>query len=455
VSSNLTPSASSTSAGIHQHPLHHHLASEMSAVFSSYASLASVDMRSRSDINVGVWVGDENTALARQINKLSALGVTRATKPGRHSDGGGLYLQVSPSGAKSWLFLYRQGKRLREMGLGGLIDITLAEARKKAADCRRAVKEGDDPIEKRRAEKEAKARAKQEAVARAKTFGEFAKEYIATHETGWRNAKHRQQWRNTLGTYAKPLLEMPIALITTEHVLTVLKPIWLEKPETASRLRGRIEQILDAAKAAKFRTGDNPAEWKGNLKHLLSKRDKASPGHHAALPYDDVPAFIQTLREQTGVGSLALEFSILTATRTSETLGAKWNEIDREKRVWTVPVERMKAGELHEVPLSARALEILGEARTLGIGEYVFPGRNPKRPLSNMVFLMLLRRIGRDDLTAHGFRSSFRDWAGDKTTFPREIAEMSLAHKVGNEVEAAYRRENRFGEAPEAHGGLG
>ena len=227
--------------------------------------------------------------------------------------------------------------------------------------------------------------------------------------------------------------------ITTEDVLSVLRPIWTAKAETASRLRGRLEQVLDAARVAGHRTGENPARWRGHPHKLLAKRDKKSRGHHAAMPYDDVPAFFRSLREQEGFGPLALEFTILTAARSNEALGMRWAEIDNEKKVWTVPADRMKAGLKHQVPLSPRALEILAEAAKFRIGEFVFPGRKPNGPLSNMVFLMLLRRMGRD-LTAHGVRSSFRDWAGDKTTFPREVAEAALAHAVGDETEQAYRR---------------
>jgi integrase len=375
--------------------------------------------------------------MATASGKLTALRVRNEKKPGRHSDGDNLYLQVSPSGAKSWLFLYRKDGRLREMGLGGLAKVSLATARDMASDARKTLALGLDPI----AEKRRRQHEHIQEQARAKTFGDFADEYIAEHEKGWRNAKHRQQWRNTLKTHAAPLRTKTLDAITTEDVLRVLRPIWTDKAETASRLRGRIEQILDAAKARNLRSGDNPAEWKGNLKHLLAKRDKSSRDHHSALPHEEVPAFIRSLRQQEGVGPLALEFAILTAARTSETLGAKWSEIDLEKKVWTIPKERMKASEEHDVPLSSRALEILAVAAKVRTGEYVFPGRNSKRPLSSMVFLMLLRRAGRGDLTAHGFRSSFRDWAGDKTTFPREVAEMALAHAVGDKTERAYRRE--------------
>jgi integrase len=377
--------------------------------------------------------------MANAINKLSDRRVKTLTKPGRHSDGGGLYLVVDPGGAKRWAFLYRQNGRLREMGLGGLNSIPLATARELAADCRKTIAVGGDPIAERRKREEAQRR----EAAKTTTFGDFADKYIKDHEAEWGNTKHRAQWRMTLDVYARPLRDKPVAEITTDDVLAVLKPIWREKPETASRLRGRIEQILDAAKAKKLRMGDNPAEWKGGLKHDLPKPDRSSRGHHAALPYKSVPTFIQRLRDQPGLAPLALEFCIQTASRSGEVLGVRWSEIDIDEAVWTVPASRMKGKRDHRVPLSDRAMDILADVAKLKTGEFVFSGRKPNAPLSNMAFAQVLRRMG-VEATAHGFRASFRTWAAEETRFAREVAELALAHKVGDGTERAYARGDGF-----------
>lgn len=273
------------------------------------------------------------------------------------------------------------------------------------------------------------------------TFGEFAYRYIAAHRSSWRNAKHADQWTTTIATYASSLRQKPLNEVLREDVLGVLKPIWLTKNETASRIRGRIEVILDAAKAEGLRTGENPAAWKGNLKHSLPKRQKLQRGHHAAMPYASVPKFVQTLRTREATAALALEFLILTASRTGEVLGCRWNEIDRAKEIWIVPGTRMKAGRDHRVPLSSPALAILDTMGPLRVGDssLLFPGRNNK-PLSSMAMEMLLRRMKVQDVTVHGFRSSFRDWAAEETPFPRETAEAALAHIVGDSTERAYRR---------------
>ncbi len=375
--------------------------------------------------------------MANAINKLSDRRVRTLTKPGRHSDGGGLYLTVDPSGAKRWAFLFRQNGRLREMGLGGLNAVPLATARDLAAECRKTVALGGDPIGDRKREHE-RMRAEERAK---KTFGNVADEFIKSHEAEWSNTKHIAQWRMTIDVYAAALKPKAVSEITSDDVLAVLRPIWTEKPQTASRLRGRIEQILDAAKAAKLRTGDNPAEWKGNLKPQLSK-PRRSNGHHGAMPYAAVPTFIGRLREQPGLAARALEFAILTAARSGEVLGAKWDEIDIEEAVWTVPASRMKGKREHRVPLSDRAMAILGEVGKFKTGEFLFPGRRATAPLSNMALAMILRRTKVEGATPHGFRSSFRDWCGDKTTFPREVAEAALAHAIGDKTEAAYRRED-------------
>lgn len=380
--------------------------------------------------------------MARGIQKLTALQVDRAKKPGCYADGGGLYLQVTNSGAKSWLFRFMLKGKAREMGLGPLHAISLAEARLKAADCRKQLHAGIDPIEARKAARAAAS----VAAASTSTFEECADAYIAAHRAGWKNAKHADQWKNTLATYAYPVFgALPVASIDTPLVMKCLEPIWATKAETASRLRGRIENVLDWATVRGFRQGENPARWKGHLDKLLPARSKvAKVVHHAALPYSELGAFMTELRAQDGTAARGLEFLILTATRTNETQSATWDEFDRAAGIWTIPAERMKATKEHRVPLSARALEILAAMHEAKQGDYVFPGARENRPLSNMAFLMILRRIGRQNLTAHGFRSTFRDWAAEMTAYPHEVAEMALAHAVGDKVEAAYRRGDLF-----------
>jgi integrase len=367
--------------------------------------------------------------VARKINRLSARAVETLKKPGRHADGGSLYLVIDGAGAKRWVFLFRWRGRLREMGLGSLKAVPLASAREAATAARQAVAAGRDPI----ADKKA-------AASSMPTFGAFTDKFLENKGPGWRNAKHRQQWRNTLATYAASLRRQPVDAITTEDVLSVLKPIWTAKSETASRLRGRIEQILDAARAAGHRSGENPARWKGHLDQLLSKRQKLTRGHHPAMAYQDVPAFVASLQAQQSVTAMALEFTIMTVARSGEALSARWSEIDIAQAVWTVPGKRMKGGREHRVPLTERALEILAEAQKMGASEFVFPGTKPRSHLSSMAMAMLMRRMKIENATPHGFRSSFRDWAGDSTSFPREVAEAALAHAVGDETEQAYRR---------------
>lgn len=373
--------------------------------------------------------------MARAINKLSARTAATLMKPGRHSDGGGLYLVVDASGAKRWVFLFRWEGKLKELGLGGINMVSLAEAREKASDARRLVASGANPIELKRT---ASAAAKHPT-----TFGGFADQLIADITPGFRNPKHRQQWKNTLQTYAAPLRDKRLDAIQTDHVLEVLKPIWLTKHETASRLRGRIERVLDAARAKGLRSGENPARWRGHLENLLPKRQRLTRGHHAALPYTDVPAFMVELRARDGTAARALELCILCASRSGEVLGAQWSEIDLEGKVWTIPGARMKAGREHRVPLTDAALVVLAtvsQARTNATADFVFPGLRIGRPLSVMAMEMVLRRMKRDEITVHGFRSSFRDWCGEATSFPREIAEAALAHQVGDATERAYRR---------------
>ncbi|ARQ01712.1 tyrosine-type recombinase/integrase [Pseudorhodoplanes sinuspersici] len=363
----------------------------------------------------------------RTLHRLSPNAVRTQTKPGRHADGGGLYLSISSYGRRRWVFMFARGTKQSEIGLGGARDVTLAKAREIAAAMRAALRDGKDPRSVRR-------------VASPVTFGEFADDHIE-HKVApsLRNAKHLDQWRMTLREYAKPMRGRPIDAIDTDDVLGVLKPIWTSKNETAVRLRGRIEAILDAAKAKGLRSGENPARWRGHLDHLLPKRQKLTRGHHAALPFADIPTFMADLRSREGVAALALEFAILTAARSGEVRGARWDEFDFDKAIWTVPPERMKAGIVHRVPLSRRAVAIVQKLQEAKTSEFVFPGRNGKTPMSDMTLTAVLKRM-KCAITAHGFRSSFRDWCGEATNFPREIAEAALAHTNKNEVEAAYRR---------------
>jgi integrase len=382
--------------------------------------------------------------MARAIEKLTTLKVDRETEPGMYGDGGGLYLRVTGDGAKNWVFRFMLNGRARWMGMGPLHTVNLAEARKRAAEHRLRRHDGIDPIDARRAER---LRARLDA-AKAITFMECADGYIKAHRAGWRNGKHAAQWGATLATYAEPVIgSLSVQAIDATLVLKVLEPIWTEKPETAGRVRGRIEVILDWAKVRGYRTGENPARWRGHLDKLLPARGKVRRvEHHAALPYAELPGFLVALREQEGIAARALEFVILTAARTGEVIGARWNEIDLLEKTWIVPAERMKAGREHRVPLSARALAILEEmqARRHGDEGFVFPGGKSGKPLSNMALLMSLRRMDRGDLTAHGFRSSFRVWVAERTNFPAEVAEMALAHTVSDKTVAAYNRSDLF-----------
>ncbi len=377
------------------------------------------------------------------INALTPLAVKNA-KPGRHADGGGLHLLVKDTGARSWVYRFMLKGKSRDIGLGaaGPGGISLADARDLATALRLKVKAGIDPLEERqRAEANAKA-AEQAAKVAGVTFKEMAATHIAANRDSWRNAKHKQQWENTLQTYAYPIIgDLPVAEVDTPHVLKVLEPIWREVPETASRLRGRIETVLDSAKARGYRQGENPARWRGHLAQILPARTKLSRGHHKAMPYDAIPAFVEQLHGREAVAALALEFVILTAARTGEVIAAEWGEVDLAKALWTVPAERMKAGKEHRVPLSPSAVEILEQTKQLG-GKYLFPG-SQRSKLSSMAMAMLLRRM-KQDITVHGFRSAFRDWAAECTGYSHEVAEMALAHTISNAVERAYRRGDLF-----------
>jgi integrase len=382
--------------------------------------------------------------MTRQIGKLAAIALQKPMKPGMHADGGGLYLQVTASGAKSWIFRFMLHGRAREMGLGPLHTISLAEARERARECRKLRLDGIDPVEARKA-KRAEERL---AAATAMTFEQCAARYIAAHRAGWRNPKHAAQWPSTLKTYAYPVFgSLPVALIDVGLVMKTLEPVWQTKPETASRVRGRIEAVLDWARVRGYRDGENPARWRGHLDKLLPARAKVRKvEHHSALPYPEIGEFVASLRRQEGVAARALEFLILTAARTGEVIGARWSEFDTAEKLWTVPADRMKAGKEHRVPLSGAAMATLEGMQAIRADgdDHVFPGGRRGKPLSNMAMLKLLQRMERGDLTAHGFRSSFRDWAAERTSYPREVAEIALAHTVGDKVEAAYRRGDLF-----------
>lgn len=373
--------------------------------------------------------------MARAIHKLSDVYVRSGKlKSGRHSDGGGLYLAVTDTGTKSWTFVWTRDGRKREAGLGPYPAVGLAAARERAAEFRTIVAAGGDPIAARDS-----AAAQPE---RGKTFGDVADAYIASIESEWRNAKHEYQWRQTLGdSYCRELRKKPVADITVNDVLEVLEPIWRDKQETASRLRGRLERVFDFARVKGWRDTENPALWRGLLKNILPKRQKLQRGHLPAMDYKDVPSFVQRVRGAEALAARALELAILTACRTGEVLGARWNEVDFKAKTWTIPPERTKTAEQHVVPLSGRAVELLKNLYDARTSDFIFPSASkPKQPLSNMAMLMLLRRLKVMGITVHGFRSAFRDWCGDKTNYPREIAEAALAHRVGNEVERAYRR---------------
>jgi integrase len=370
--------------------------------------------------------------MARKINRLNARRLATVTKCGRHADGGGLYLSISPNGGRRWVFLFRWHGKPTEIGLGSARDVTLARARELAAAARAKLAEGISP-------KEAFRRSVEGA-----TFGECADRVIETMCPSWRSVKHAQQWMTTLRDYAAPLRRLPVDKIATDDVLAVLKPLWNAKPVTASRLRGRIERVLDAAKAQGLRSGENPARWRGHLEQLLPKRQRLARRHHAAMPYGEVPAFMAALRQLDGTAALALEFAILTAARTGEVLGARWEEFDLDGAIWTIPASRMKAGREFRIPLAKRAVEIVKVMHEGSSGDFLFPGWKPGKPLSAIALEMVLRRMKVTGATVHGFRSSFRDWAAERSDSPNEVCEAALAHAVESKVEAAYRRGDLF-----------
>jgi integrase len=358
--------------------------------------------------------------------------VASLKEPGRYSDGAGLNLQITPAGVKSWIFRYERGGKERWHGLGPVRDVSLAEARETAQECRRLLRQGIDPITHR-----------QQAQVRGLTFEACVDAFLQTREKAWRNEKHRAQWKSTLKTYAYPVMgSLPVKDVEGSHILQALKPIWQEKPETARRLRGRLESVLDYAAAHGYREGENPARWKGHLSHLLGRVGDRTVKHHAATPFKDLPAFMDELKEREAAGARALELTILTAARTGEIIEAQWREFDLEEKVWTVPASRMKAKREHRVPLSPAAVDCL---RALPHkGEYVFPGARAGKPISNMTMAEMLKGMGYGHFTVHGFRSTFRDWAAEKTSYANHVVEMALAHVIGDKVEAAYRRGDLF-----------
>jgi integrase len=367
-----------------------------------------------------------------KTNALTALAVRNAKNNSRIADGGGLYLSTT-NGGKRWTFIYRWDGKRREMGLGSAATVKLADARILASAARDHLAAGVDPVAGREAARTSA------AIPKSATFASYAEDYISSVEHGWRNEKHRQQWRSSLKTHAASLSVLDLDAITTDHVLAVLRPIWSDKPETAGRVRGRIEKILNAAKARGLRSRDaaNPAQWRGHLDILLPLRSKLSRGHHRALPYSEMPSFMQLLAGRPAMAAKALTFLIHCASRSGEVLGARWGEI--EGSLWTVPADRMKGGRPHTVPLSNAAQHLISEMERGRPTDFVFHGGEPDRPMSNMAMAMLLRRM-KMDVTVHGFRSTFKDWSANETSYPDELSEESLAHVIGSAVRRAYRR---------------
>jgi len=366
--------------------------------------------------------------MARTPNKLTVTQIRSITKPGRHSDGGGLYLKVRKSGSRAWVFISKRNGREKELGLGAADTISLADVRELAADLRKKSNEGA-PLE------------SQQKPITVPTFKDCMEQFLATKEQGWKSEKHRAQWRMTLGKYAKPLHKMLLTEITTPDVLKILEPIWLTKHETASRLRGRIEAVLDYGKAMGWRTGENPAVWRGNLRILLPHYSKArNVKHHAAVPFEDMPEFMPFLRSREAITARLLEFIILTAARSGEARNATFDEIDVNARTWTIPRERMKMGREHIVPLSNRAFEVVIAQAEFRAGDLIFSNPNLNKAFDVNATRMLLKRMDCGHFTTHGFRSTFRDWAGDKTLHQRETIEAALAHGIKDKAEAAYRR---------------
>lgn len=382
------------------------------------------------------------TMMGRKAKELSPLEVSRIKLSGLHFVGGvaGLALQVSPSGARSWILRVTVGERRRDIGLGGFPDVTLAGAKESARECREKIRNGIDPVVEKQANKSALIAAEGKNI----TFQRAAELFITAKEAEWSNIKHAAQWRATVQTYANPIIgNVLVRDVALSHILAILEPIWTTKTETASRLRGRLENILDWAKGREYRIGDNPALWRGHLEYQLAKPSKvAKVEHHPALHYADIGDFMIKLRKHEGIGATALEFAILTAMRSGEVRGACWQEIDLKEAVWTIPAERMKMKKEHRVPLSVAAIDLLKKLPRMESG-LVFPGSKKGSAISDMTMSSVLKRMGLDAVP-HGFRSTFRDWAAEHTNYPRDVAEMALAHAIGDKVEAAYRRGDLF-----------
>jgi len=373
--------------------------------------------------------------VGRKEKVLNSLSIKSINSVGKHADGRGLYLQVSKWGTKSWIFRYQLNGRRREMGLGSISDLSLSEARKEIEVHRQLLLKGEDPKIRRDSDKN-KLQKRQ-----AWTFDDCANGYIEAHKHSWTNVKHESQWRNTLSTYASPVIgKLPVEEITTNWVMRVIEPIWYAKTETANRVRSRIEKVLSWAIARNYRDQPNPAIWKGNIKELLPSRSSiAKQKHHAALPYSEVSNFMLNLNSRTSVSAYALQFTILTAARTTEVLLAGWNEIDVDNKLWTIPEERMKSKRTHRVPLSDQVINLLNQLPRLN--QWIFPSPHKGKHLSNNAMLKILKKqMERPDLTVHGFRSTFRDWCAEVSDFPRELAEAALAHVLADKTEAAYQR---------------
>jgi integrase len=381
--------------------------------------------------------------MAQRVNRLKAIDIPRLTRPGRYPDGAGLYLQVTSATARSWIYRFMIGGKARWRGLGSVNDLSLAEARQARDRERQGVKSGVDTVAVAKEEAAAARAAKAAASVKVRTFAEWVDTFLAEQRGEWRNAKHAKQWRNTLNQYAMPIIgQLAPAQVTAEHVLDILRPIWIERNETARRVCGRIAVVLDYAAGADDLTYNNPAKLTGRLKAKLPRlsRDRR-PTHHAALPYLELGRFMAELRARPRSSAVqALEFLVLTATRTSETLLARWDEIDISGALWTIPANRMKAGLTHRVPLSPVALAVITSMKKMRESDFVFPGSKGGHPLCNMALLALLNRMGRGNVTVHGFRSCFRDWAADVAKEPREVAEAALAHMIKDKSEAAYAR---------------
>jgi integrase len=387
--------------------------------------------------------------MPRRAKGVTAAQVERGTKLGRFGDGAGLYLLVRSHKAKFWLFRYTRKGKMREMGLGpavGRTAVPLALARSRARELHAMVREGRDPLAEREDEDAKRDADAAKAKAAAITFAQVADMFLAAHEGSWRNPKHRQQWRNTLEQYVLPAIgDLPVGAVDTGAVVKIIEPLWCGKTETASRLRGRIESILDYAKARGWRTAENPARWRGHLDQLLPKRSKVQRvEHHAALPWREAGAFMTRLRQNSGLSARCLEFLILTAARSGEVRGARWGEIDLAHAVWTVPAERIKGGRDHRVPLSEPALVVLHEMAQLGAGGFVFPGLKLQSALSDVALARAVDAAGGNGATVHGMRSTFRDWCAEATNYPRELAEAALAHVLQDKTEAAYQRGDRL-----------